>query len=63
MIVAERFPRMGGDGSMESKPIKGRRPRGAGAGGGIVSLPDPKREWEEVLVKPRAVPVPLGVVV
>jgi para-aminobenzoate synthetase len=34
-----------------------------GAGGGIVSLSDPEREWEEVLVKARAVTGPLGVVV
>lgn len=34
-----------------------------GAGGGIVSLSDPGREWEEVLVKARAVTGPLGVVV
>lgn len=34
-----------------------------GAGGGIVSLSDPEREWEEMLVKARAVTAPLGVVV
>ncbi len=34
-----------------------------GAGGGIVSLSDPEREWEEMLVKARAVTRPLGVIV
>ena len=34
-----------------------------GAGGGIVSLSDPIHEWDEMLVKARAVAAPLGVVV
>ena len=34
-----------------------------GAGGGIVSLSDPEREWEEMVHKARAVAAPLGVIV
>lgn len=34
-----------------------------GAGGGIVSLSEPEAEWEEMLVKARAVAGPLGVIV
>jgi para-aminobenzoate synthetase len=35
----------------------------AGAGGGIVSLSDPEQEWEEAVLKARAVTAPLGVIV
>jgi para-aminobenzoate synthetase len=33
-----------------------------GAGGGIVSLSDPEREWDEMVHKARAVAAPLGVI-
>lgn len=33
-----------------------------GAGGGIVSLSDPEREWDELVHKARAVAAPLGVI-